>query len=572
LPVFILLVSGAILAAVTAAVRQNRRNLLARIHAEWGKPRNRVRKMDAIRASHRSRLSASGSSASMDDRTWDDLILDDVFAALDRTESTLGQHALYHRLRTAPIADSLDAFEALVTRMSADVQARERAQMALARLQDAHGYDLWWLLQPDALDSPGWYLIFPLLTASTIVALLVGLFWLHLLPLVIGVVAINVIVRSTTDHRIGAAAAAFRQLAPLIATAQGLAFLSGNDIDQIVAPIRLEAPRLTRLKTVARWVSGDPFMLSANATTSLSVASSDVANVVYEYLNLGFLLDANAIFFGARQLRARASGLLRAIAAIGDVDAAVSVASFRAGTSGWTRPRFTQPGAPMRLTDVRHPLVADAVPNSLQLGPPHGVLVTGSNMSGKSTLLRTVGVSAVLAQTINTCVATGYEAPVFDVRSCIGRADDLLAGKSYYLVEVEALLGLVRASHEGAPHLFLLDELFRGTNAVERIAAGEAVLIELVVDGSDVKPHIVLAATHDGELVDLLRDRYAAFHFGDAIGPNGLTFDYHLLPGPATTRNAITLLQLQGAPESLVNRALTRAAELDCERKAISSE
>jgi DNA mismatch repair ATPase MutS len=69
-----------------------------------------------------------------------------------------------------------------------------------------------------------------------------------------------------------------------------------------------------------------------------------------------------------------------------------------------------------------------------------------------------------------------------------------------------------------------------------------------------------------------LRDHYAAFHFGDAIGPNGLTFDYHLLPGPATTRNAITLLQLQGAPESLVNRALTRAAELDDERKAISSE
>jgi DNA mismatch repair ATPase MutS len=107
--------------------------------------------------------------------------------------------------------------------------------------------------------------------------------------------------------------------------------------------------------------------------------------------------------------------------------------------------------------------------------------------------------------------------------------------------------------------LFLLDELFRGTNAVERIAAGEAVLTELLVDATDVRPHIVLAATHDGELVDLLRGSYAAYHFGDAIGPNGLTFDYHLLPGPATTRNAITLLQLQGAPESLVNRALARA-------------
>jgi hypothetical protein len=101
--IFVSLVAGAILAVIAALARQNRRNLLARIRAEWSKPRYRVRKMDAIRASHRSRLSASGSSASLDDRTWDDLILDDVFAALDRTESTLGQHALYHRLRTTPI-------------------------------------------------------------------------------------------------------------------------------------------------------------------------------------------------------------------------------------------------------------------------------------------------------------------------------------------------------------------------------------------------------------------------------------------------------------------------------------
>ena len=102
----------------------------------------------------------------------------------------------------------------------------------------------------------------------------------------------------------------------------------------------------------------------------------------------------------------------------------------------------------------------------------------------------------------------------------------------------------------------------------EALPRGEAVLRELIGDGNDLKPHIVVAATHDGELVDLVKDRYAAYHFGDAIGPNGLMFDYHLLFGPATTRNAITLLQLQGAPESLVNRALARAAALDHERKA----
>ena len=86
-------------------------------------------------------------------------------------------------------------------------------------------------------------------------------------------------------------------------------------------------------------------------------------------------------------------------------------------------------------------------------------------MSGKSTFLRTVGVTMVMAQTLNTCLASRFRGPVVHVRSCIGRADDLLTGRSYYIVEVESLLELVAASAGPAPHLFLLDELFRGTNS-----------------------------------------------------------------------------------------------------------
>jgi len=169
----------------------------------------------------------------------------------------------------------------------------------------------------------------------------------------------------------------------------------------------------------------------------------------------------------------------------------------------------------------------------------------------------------VLAQTIHTCFARSYEAPVYQVRSCIGRADDLLAGKSYYLVEVESVLSLVRASESERPHLFIFDELFRGTNAVERIAAAEAVLTALVPGGN---PHVVLAATHDVELVDFLRDRYVVYHLGDAVGPNGLTFDYRLQAGPATSRNAIALLEINGAPPSLIAQAIARAAALDAQR------
>ena len=278
-----------------------------------------------------------------------------------------------------------------------------------------------------------------------------------------------------------------------------------------------------------------------------------------------FLLDASGAYLGSAELRARTPALLRVTAAIGDVDAAISVASLRASRRDWTRPEF-RPEGPALFRDVRHPLVPDAVPNTILLDPGRGALITGSNMSGKSTFLRTIGVTTVMAQTLNTCLAGEYTAPVFRVRSCIGRSDDLRAGRSYYTDEVEALLGLVAAGAAAAPHLFLLDELFRGTNAVERIAAGQAVLRELIGGADRPTAHVALAATHDGELVDLLADTYTSYYFGDAAKAGGLVFDHRLQPGRATARNAIALLRLHGAPATLIERALACAAELDRQR------
>jgi len=560
---FLLSALAIALAVGALAVRRGRTQTRARLRAEWGQPVRRERRMDAMAASHRSRLSAAA-SGSLDARTWADLDMDAVFAALDRTASTLGQHALYHRLRTAPVAPHLDAFDALVDRLDADRGWRERAQIALSRLRDPHGYDLWWLGRPDAIDTRPWFVLFPLLTATTL--LLAILAWVvpYTTPAFVGLFLINVAVRYLTDRRLIALATAFRQIAPLVTTAEALRYLDGDDIRPLVGAIRADTPSLRRLKTIARWIGGDPLMLPMDAGP-LVLLAHDALTVAYDYLNLAFLLDGTGVYLGARDLRRHHGGLLRVIAAVGEVDAAISTASIRSGRE-WTRPRFRQPGAGAELADIRHPLLPDAVPNSVRLAPGRGLLITGSNMSGKSTFLRTVGTTAVLAQTLHTCLASAYDAPVFHVRSCIGRSDDLAGGKSYYLAEVDALLELVQASADTATHLFLLDELFRGTNAVERIAAGQAVLLELVSDARGPNAHVTIAATHDGELVDLLPDRYAAVHFGDAIGPDGLTFDHRLQPGPATTRNAIALLRSRGAPPDLVRRASACAAALDAQR------
>jgi DNA mismatch repair ATPase MutS len=113
-----------------------------------------------------------------------------------------------------------------------------------------------------------------------------------------------------------------------------------------------------------------------------------------------------------RRSRRERLALVRAAAAAGDVDAAISIASFRAGRADWTTPDFRGAGTTTELIELRHPLVDDAVPNSIVIRAGRGVLVTGSNMSGKSTFLRTVGVNAVLAQTISTALANEYRAPV----------------------------------------------------------------------------------------------------------------------------------------------------------------
>lgn len=547
--------AAALVIATAVSGRRARAQLLERLRREWATIQRRDHNTDALIDYHRSRTEGRGLRP-LDDRTCTDLHLDQIFERIDRTGSTLGQQALYHRLRMGVVADDRDAFEALVVGMTNDQGGRERAQIVLARLRDPAGYDLWWLAQPGAIQRQPWHVLFAAASAAMLAALLLAPFWPPAFLAAVALVVINLIVRATTATRIRALVGTFRQVAPLIDAAAALRDLPGDGPNPYAATLRAEVPRLARLRKIARWVSRD------------ALSAGELPAAIFEYLNLLFLLDVNAVYFGARDLDANGAALLRVIAAVGDVDAAIAVASFRAGAGPWVRPTLSAGNGRVMVTDARHPLVADAVPNSIQLAPPHGLLVTGSNMSGKSTFVRTLGVTAVMAQTINTCLAAAYEAPVFHVRSLIGRSDDLMAGKSSYIVEVEAVVTLVEASKSRAPHLFLFDELFRGTNAVERIAAAEAVLTELLLDNGSPRPHLVVAATHDAELIDLLSDLYAACHFEDRIGPEGLIFEHRLRPGPATTRNAIELLRLKGASTALVERALARAALLDRQRRA----
>ncbi|MDR1131382.1 MAG: hypothetical protein LBL15_03070, partial [Oscillospiraceae bacterium] len=199
-----------------------------------------------------------------------------------------------------------------------------------------------------------------------------------------------------------------------------------------------------------------------------------------------------------------------------------------------------------------HPLIFQPVPNDLVTSAP--LLITGANASGKSTYLKTAALCAVMAQSVCTCTAEAYHASAFRIYSSIALADDLLAGESYYIVETKSLRRILESTGGNGPVLGVIDEVLRGTNTVERIAASSQVLSALAEQGA-----LCLAATHDIELCVLLKGQYRLCHFEETVGETDMTFDYLLREGPAQTRNAINLLKIMGFDDILVEKAHARA-------------
>jgi DNA mismatch repair ATPase MutS len=178
------------------------------------------------------------------------------------------------------------------------------------------------------------------------------------------------------------------------------------------------------------------------------------------------------------------------------------------------------------------------------------ILITGSNMSGKSTFLRTLAINSILAQTIYTCFSDEFTSPILKQFSSIRVDDNLFDGKSYYFQEVNIMASLLNQVEYPHQNLFVLDEVFRGTNTVERIASAKAILSYL-----NRKENIVVVSTHDIELVDMLDNEYDLYHFTETVQNNELYFDHCIKPGQLRTRNAIKILELSNYPADVIREA-----------------
>jgi hypothetical protein len=247
--------------------------------------------------------------------------------------------------------------------------------------------------------------------------------------------------------------------------------------------------------------------------------------------------------------RKHGNDVRRWLLAIGELEVFGSLAAYRYEHPADPFPEL-EPSAAVAVfegQDLGHPLVADArmVRNDVSFAPPTRLfVVSGSNMSGKSTVLRTVGVNAVLALTGAPVRASRLRLSVLSIGATLRIQDSLLDGRSRFYAEITRIRELTDATLGVRPLLFLMDELFHGTNSHDRLIGAAGVLRALLDRGA-----IGLITTHDLALTAIAEEVGNAavnVHFDDWFDGNEMRFDYRMKPGPVTRSNAIALMRAVG--------------------------
>jgi DNA mismatch repair ATPase MutS len=303
--------------------------------------------------------------------------------------------------------------------------------------------------------------------------------------------------------------------------------------------------------------------------------SGNMADILYEYTRIIFLTDIRNYVKFKQKINKYRKELHALYRAVGETDLAVCVLSFRASLPFYCVPEFHSERA-VEFTGLYHPLIANPVPNTGRLG--NDSIITGSNASGKSTFIKALAVNGILAQTIYTCAAEKFTArPVLTVTSMALR-DNLGGGESYFIVEIKSLKRILDLMKR-YPCACYIDEILRGTNNVERIAASAAVLEYIHnqnrgrvspgynqscdrgnesprygqgsgfnLSGRENEPtgytdqeSLCVVASHDIELTGLLAGKLDNYHFREQVTEDGISFDYKLRAGAAATTNALRL-------------------------------
>jgi hypothetical protein len=469
----------------------------------------------------------------LDDRTWSDLEFDRLFSLADSTRSPLGSQCLYRRLRTYVANEStLEGEYAIYKQLANDAPLREAIQLAASLLQNDSNALICDALFGQEPRQPLWAPLIFLLSGLSILSCVVAIFVHPVAWVFAALVFCNVVLLFFANYRFHEVYSTAARIGNMVGVAVRLSRIqSAAHLSQIAA-LRDLLRHNVEIRRAFRW-----FLLKRDESLLGSMAF---------YLQLLFLVDLAAGAIAIARMQRLRRPLQVIFEAVGSLDATVSVASWMSRHPAHCCPKISGEHR-IEIEDGYHPILSDAVTNSISLAG-RSALVVGSNMAGKTTFIKMIGTNIILGRTLGVCFASSAVIPRSTVMTSIRLEHSIESGKSHFFSEIERILLFLRTAEETGRGVFLIDELFRGTNTPERIAAAKAVL-EVMARHAQV-----LATTHDIELQAHLEQQYSIYHFTE--NPDlPAVFDYKLRAGISNARNAIALLERIGFSESIIREA-----------------
>lgn len=529
-----------VLALVWSMVRENnkrKKRFLEKIKKSWGAVPEREYSWDELERISAYHKAQQKSGFLIDEITWNDLDMDRIFMLMNQTVSSAGEDYLYAMLHRPEFSEErLKERERLFCFFKKEEKTRIRCQQMLTTLRKPRGLSLYQSIHVEKdcqVGSPIREILSCVLFFASLVAFMIvpayGVFAF------LAVSGINIITYLKGKEEINRYLGGFRSVMQLIGCADTLEKAGISELSEYTK----------RLKDCKKALGS--FRKGSFLVVNQDGMETGPEAVMLDYIRMMTHIDLIKFNSMMKAMREHQKEIEEMIGIFGLLDACISIASFRKLLPYYCSPKFDsdKKRAVLDVENLYHPLILEPVANSIKT--TQAVLVTGSNASGKSTFLKMVAINAILAQTIHTCIATECKMSYFRVMTSMALRDDLESKESYYIVEIKSLKRILDSAKEETPLLCIVDEVLRGTNTIERIAASSEILASLCL------PHVLsFAATHDIELTYMLEEYYTNYHFEEEVKEDDVKFNYLLKKGRVTTRNAIQLLKMTGYDDSIV--------------------
>lgn len=513
-----------------------------RIRESWGKPPIKTFKdtEDSLYQSYAQLKERLTYDSEIDNITWYDLDLFQLFKQINRTHSSVGSEALYRQLRLFDFNGQKQAeMERLNEFFQEHPKTREKIEYTFSRLGKTDRNSVVRFLTETKKKNDTFLALYVLLGILPLIGLFLILSGVDSIGffVLVGSLLANTIYSTMKKVEIELELMSMAYFIQTLQTAKKIAKINQPNQEQIQ---RL----LKKFKGVLRF------------SFAFRKKDGTLMDIFLDYLNILFMLPFISYHFVFNRIKHHEEEAIELWQVLGNLEVAYAVLNYRQTLPFYTHPAFHEVGE-VAGKELYHPLIEKPVANPATW--TRNTLVSGSNASGKSTYVKGVAINCVLAQTINTSLAQEFSMKRGHVLSSMAVEDDVVMGDSYFVAEIKSLKRILdQVETEEQAYLFI-DEILRGTNTVERIAASSSI-INWIAD----YPAIAFVATHDIELTEILKNQCDNVHFKENItAEDGIQFDYQLQQGPATSRNALLLLENMDFPAEVVEDAEIRAQYFD---------